>query len=172
MLKSCLCILLLGLCGASGWLKSREFHNRRDHVRDLIMSLKILQSEMSFRKDPLPELLLCGKEFGHGLAADFFHGVGMTMKVSSGCSLEIVWQQQADQVYEGTSVTLEDLRILKDFAKELGQTDLGNQETIFQRTLFLLEKQEQDAEAAIQTKGKMYRALGLSVGALLVIGLI
>ena len=96
----------------------------------------------------------------------------MTMKVSSGCSLEIVWQQQADQVYEGTSVTLEDLRILKDFAKELGQTDLGNQETIFQRTLFLLEKQEQDAEAAIQTKGKMYRALGLSVGALLVIGLI
>ena len=38
--------------------------------------------------------------------------------------------------------------------------------------MFGLEKQEQDAEAAIQTKGKMYRALGLSVGALLVIGLI
>ena len=172
MLKLCLCVLLLSFCGGAGWLKSREFSNRLSHLQDLIAALKTLQSEMTFRKDALPRLLLRGKSLGRDLSGEFFHSTGLALKLSGRSRLEEVWKEQVDLIYGDSSLKKEDRDILKELSGELGQTDLANQAAMFQRTLFLLEKQEKAAEEEKRVKGRMYRALGLAVGALLVIALV
>ena len=172
MLKLCLCMLLLFLCGGAGWLKSREFSNRLSHLQDLIAALKTLQSEMTFRKDSLPRLLLRGKELGRNLAGEFFYSTGLSLKHFGHSRLEEAWRDHVELIYSNSSLKPEDMDILKNLSGELGQTDLASQESMFQRTFFLLEKQEKSAEAKKRVKGRMYRALGLAVGALLVIALV
>ena len=172
MLKLCLCVLLLVLCGGAGLIKAGEFSNRLRHLQDLIAALKALQSEMTFRKDPLPRLLLRGKEWGKDLAGEFFYSIGHSLELLGHSRLEDAWREHVELIYGDSSLKPDDMDILKELSVELGQTDLASQEAMFQRTFFLLEKQEKSADAEKRVKGRMYRALGLAVGALLVIALV
>ncbi len=171
MLKFCLCAVLLFACGAAGWLKGQESANRVNHIRDLLAGLKALESEMRFRRDPLPVLLRRGGLFARGKACELFLLTGE--RICRGArEFETCWQRTVEDVYAETALTAEDREILKGLAAELGKTDLENQGGLFQRTLFLLEKQEKAAEEEKRTKSRMWQALGLAMGALLVIALV
>lgn len=92
-------------------------------------------------------------------------------------------QNQVNSVYEAFVNTFrknkeylcmkkEDINIILDFSKTLGQSDLEGEKRVFNLTLDNLKKQIEKAEQLMDKNVKMYRYLGFSIGAMIVILLI
>ena len=54
MFKGFLCLIIIFSCGGLGILKSQVYSQRLEELRDLKEMIRILQTEMSYLKDPLP----------------------------------------------------------------------------------------------------------------------
>ncbi len=63
----------------------------------------------------------------------------------------------------------EDIDIILDLSKNLGQWDPKGHENIIELTLYNLKKQSDRAEETMIKNMKMYKYLGFSIGAVLVI---
>lgn len=71
-----------------------------------------------------------------------------------------------------TDLTSDDINVIKDFGKTLGQTDLQGQLSKTKLTLEFLDKQIQEAQIDESKNKKMYKTLGVLTGLGLVIILI
>ena len=54
MLKIIICLVLITSCGGAGLLKSQVFSQRVRELNDLRDMLRMLRTEISYMKDPLP----------------------------------------------------------------------------------------------------------------------
>jgi len=172
LFKGILCVLILLAGFGAGKLKAKSFENRVFHLQELVTVLKILESEMKYRLDPLPDLLLRLGSIKDGMAGEFLETAGRYLKVSTGKDSSLCWEEAVETVYQESVLSREDKQILLDLGVELGKTDIVNQEGLFRRTFSMLEVQIEKAAEEKKTKGKMYQSLGTAVGILIVILLI
>ncbi len=66
----------------------------------------------------------------------------------------------------------DDINVILDLSKTLGESDIQGQNSIFSLTISNLKKQIKISEEFMNKNIKMYRYLGFSFGAMLVIALI
>ena len=163
-------ILLAGV--GIGQLKAKTYDNRVYHLQELITTLRVLESEMKYRLDPLPELLLRVSRIKKGMSAELLETAGLLLKDQADRDLSDCWGEAVDTAYRESALNKEDKRIISDLGIELGKTDMESQSGMFQRTFSLLEAQTAEAIEEKKTKGKMYKSLGSAIGALIVILLI
>ncbi|MDD4563886.1 MAG: stage III sporulation protein AB [Eubacteriales bacterium] len=169
LFKLIICIVIL-LAGAGvGQLKAKTYDNRVYHLQELITTLQILESEMKYRLDPLPDLLMRVSEVKKGMSSDLFKTAARLLKEPAAMDLSICWEKAVEIAYCDSALTKEDKRIASALGFELGKTDIGNQYSLFHRTCTLLEVQVTEAIEEKKTKGKMYKSLGTAIGALIVI---
>ncbi len=172
LFKLILCIFIL-LSGAGiGQLKAKTYDNRVYHLQELITTLKVLESEMKYRMDPLPDLLLRVSKIKNGMSAALLDTAGLLLKNQAMRDLSDCWSEAVETAYHESALNKEDKRIITDLGIELGKTDLNSQSGMFQRTFSLLEAQTAEAIEEKKTKGKMYKSLGTAIGVLIVILLI
>lgn len=172
LFKLIICIIIL-LAGAGvGQLKAKTYDNRVYHLQELITTLQILESEMKYRLDPLPDLLIRVSEVKEGISSDLLKTVARLLKEPATLDLSDCWKKAVEIAYCDSAFTKEDKRIASDLGIELGKTDVENQYSLFHRTCTLLEVQVAEAIEEKKTKGKMYKSLGTAIGALIVILLI
>ncbi len=172
LFKSILCIVIL-LAGAGiGRLKAKTFDNRIFHLQELITTLKILESEMKYRLDPLPDLLVRVGGVKEGLSGTLLKTAAELLKDPVSSNFAKCWEKAVESAYRDSALNKEDKRIAADLGIELGKTDLGSQYSMFQRTSTLLEAQAAEAIEDKKTKGKMFKSLGTAIGVLIVILLI
>ncbi len=169
LFKLILCIIILLAGIGIGHLKAKTFDNRLYHLQELITTLKVLESEMKYRLDPMPELLLRVSGIKNGFSAELLKTVGLLLKNHASRDLSDSWKEAVETVYRESALNKEDLRIVTDLGIELGKTDMKSQTGMFQRTFSLLEAQAAEAAADKKTKGKMYKSLGSAMGVLIVI---
>jgi stage III sporulation protein AB len=169
LIKGILCILILlaGIC--IGHLKAKTYENRVYHLQELITALKVLESEMKYRLDPLPDLLLRVSRMKEGMSADLLETAGMLLRDQAERDLPDCWSEAVETAYCESALNKEDRRILTDLGIDLGKTDMESQAAMFQRTFSLLEAQAAEALEEKKTKGKMYKSLGTAMGVLIVI---
>jgi len=168
-IKLIICIIIL-LAGAGvGQIKAKTYDNRVYHLQELITTLKILESEMKYRLDPLPDLLLRVSKVKEGMSSDLLVTAARMLKDQTSLDLSVYWEKAVEIAYCDSALTKEDKSIVSDLGIELGKTDVGNQYSLFHRTCSLLEVQVEEAIEEKKTKGKMYKSLGTAIGALIVI---
>ena len=172
LFKGILCLMILLAGAVAGKLKAKVLDNRVIHLRELITALKVLESEMKYRLDPLPELLIRLGSARESLVNEFFETAGRLLNQRTGRDLSLCWEEAVETVYRESALCKEDRQILIDLGTGLGKTDLVSQEGLFRRTFSILEAQSAKAEEEKKTKGKMYQSLGTAVGILIVILLI
>lgn len=172
LFKGILCILIVLSGIAIGQLKAKSYDNRVYHLNELITTLKVLESEMKYRMDPLPDLLIRVSKIREGMSADLMESAGLLLKSRNAFDLPECWQEAVATAYMESALSKEDKRILTELGIELGKTDLVNQSGMFQRTVAMLEAQASEAAEEKKTKGKMYKSLGAAMGVLIVIVLI
>lgn len=73
--------------------------------------------------------------------------------------------------YEKT-LTKNDIKLLKSFAENLGKTDVNGEISHIEMYIELLNSRVNDAENSINSKSKLYRTMGVSVGLLISIMLL
>jgi stage III sporulation protein AB len=172
LFKGILCILIILAGVAIGQLKAKTYDNRVYHLQELITTLKVLESEMKYRMDPLPDLLIRVSKIKEGMSATLLESAGLLLSSRNAFDLPDCWQEAVETAYMESALNKEDRRILTDLGIELGKTDMTNQSGMFQRTVSLLEAQTAEAAEEKKTKGKMYKSLGAAMGVLIVIVLI
>ncbi len=164
-------IILLSGIGA-GYMAARPYENRVIHLEDLTLVLKIMQSEMEYRSDPLPQLMERVSQRTKGKAGDFLQTVCRLLKEDDRYDFYDSWKQAVLEVYGESAFTEDDRLILSQAGIELGKTDLLNQQAMFSHLFNGLEKQRKEAGEERKTKGRIYRTLGAACGVLAVIVLL
>lgn len=170
MLKGILCLILICGCGGLGILKAQTYKQRLEELTDLQDMLGMIQTEMHYRKDPLPTVFGRISAYKDNRAMELLWDCSLTMKDS--LDIKQCWENSMEYAYQGSSLKKEDLAIVQDLGLQLGKSDIQGQAAMFSMMKTKLEIQIQEALKEKETKGKMYRSLGFSIGIVIAILLI
>lgn len=170
MLKIVLCIVIVLSCGGLGIIKAQAFSGRYKDLNDLKNMIKILETEMSYKKDPLPNAFKRISEYKENRAMELLQIASQYM--AERLEFSLCWDRAIAEVYDRSDLTNEDVMILKDMGLQLGKSDIQGQAAMFSLVNVKLDDQIKEADQAKKTKGKMYKSLGFSIGAVIAIILI
>lgn len=161
-------MLVIVGCGGFGFSLARETQRQEQLLRQLLVSLELMESEICCRLTPLPKLcLLAGK--GGGPLRAFFRALARQLeKGDAPRAEECVERALAEQGNLPVSVK----RILKLLGASLGKFDLSGQQKGLQSAQKACRRELQELERNRELRLRSYRTLGLCAGAALAVLLI
>lgn len=164
MLKILLYLLIIGACGGIGILKAYGYRERVTLLEEFIKMTRTLKAELAYRLDPLPELL---GRIG-GFKGDSAHLVCKTAAQlyveRHGRTAADVWETAVAQVYRGTTLRTEDLRVMTEIGANLGIGSSESQNALLAVQIAELTERLQEARQESATRGKMFTAMGFVLG--------
>lgn len=172
MLKLLGCIIILGASSAAGFIYGESFKKRAVDLNELQRIIYLLQSEIEYINNPIPRAL---REISKKTINPFsliFNDIS-----------ELLFKNEVESVYDAFRIIFnnsnyhlnlnkEDISILFDLSKSLGDSDLSGQRKMFEFTLESIKKQIILAEELMYKNLKVYRYLGVTLGSMVVIMLI
>ncbi len=170
MFKWFLCLILILSCGSLGMMKAQSYSQRLTELSDLKDMIRMLRTEMQYRKDPLPTVFIRIASYKENRSMELLERCIGLMKENM--EFKTCWEKAADLAYRGSCLTETDLAVIKDLGLQLGKSDIQGHAGVFSLTEAKLEAQIQEASEEKKAKGKMYRGLGFSAGILIAVILI
>jgi len=171
-LKTVGMLLILGASTAAGFWYAEGFRKRYAELQEIQRAIYQFQGEIEYTHTPIPEALLKVSEKSK-------EPIGQVLKQIS----NLLEKNEAKDVYEAFKLSFdsnknslclskEDISIVLDMAKVLGDADIEGHKKVFNYTLEKLKGQIKIAEGLAQKNVKMYRYLGVTLGGMTVIMLI
>ena len=163
------CILILVAPTIGGYIYSEGFKKRVIQLNEFERSLTQLENEILFTHTPLTEVFF-------NISKKSKYPINEIFEIAS----DLLMTKNVDDVFEAITKALEckkdvlnlkkeDFDIILDLGKTLGESDIEGQKSVFRLTRENLKKQIQQAENVMKKNVKLYRYLGFSVGAVMVI---
>ncbi|NLX63723.1 MAG: hypothetical protein GX022_02935 [Clostridiaceae bacterium] len=156
-------------CAATGMNMSLRLAERQRALAKLAEILLNLRNQICKLGIPLfMAFENVGRESNGGVWTDIFIECGNVMRQQHIDAGE-AWKKVIKKM--GSSIPLDesDWQVLSDFWELLGKSDRENQESILEMEKENLEMLEKKAKEAMNTKGRLYRNLGVLSGAAAVI---
>lgn len=165
-------IFIIGASTMAGYLMSNTYKKRFQELSEILRCIHILQNEINYTYTPLPEAFInisikCKQPYDK-----FFGCIGEYLYSHEVYSVYEAFSKSFEKNKSNLNVKIEDIDIILDLAKTLGQSDVEGQKKIFSLTVDSLKKQIAAADSLMIKNMKMYRYLGFSMGAAIVIMLI
>ena len=167
IVKYIMLLLILISAGILGKNISNKYIYRLKELQDMKNALNILKNKIKFTYEPLPEIFeYIAKNSTPNISKIFVKSINkMKQKTASKA-----WE---DAVEENTcNLNEEDKNAIKMLSKLLGMTDVEGQISQIDITENFLNNQIQNAEMERQKNEKLYKKLGITIGATIVIILI
>lgn len=172
MLKVINVILVFILCSAFGYIYGESFKRRYNQLQESMRALILLQNGIIFNTVPLPESfreisLKCEEPIK-----------GLLIKVSDDLDegiegdLYSIFKKNYKEISTSFYLEKEDKSIFQDFLKSLGESGVYGQDKIFKLTLENLKVNIDDAYDKAKKNTKLYRYIGICIGAMLSIFLL
>lgn len=155
MIKGVLLLIVFLACMYIGKTISDQYKKRVEELKEMKKSFLSLETKMKYTYEVLPEIFI---EIAKGLKQNIgkiFENASSYMKEKSA---KDAWIEAVDT--SKTSMTKEDLEILKGFGKLLGKTDMEGQVSQIELTNQFLEVQIEKAEKERLKNEKLYKTLG------------
>lgn len=167
MLRLVSIALIFFLCSILGYVYSERFNVRYYQLKDIYKSVILLQNEVVFSSTPLPEAF---KEVGnksrkpinkilYQVSKDLLSGIDMNVY---DCFKRIYINLESEFYLQK-----EDLSIIEDFLKSLGDSGVYGQEKIFNLCVENLKINIDEAFEECKKNTKLYRYLGVCIGAMI-----
>lgn len=172
MFKLIVCAAIIAGCTTIGFTKASVYYDRVKQLQDMIDALKLLETDIRYRREPLPAALVRIGEARQGLAAELFTEVGVMLSGSFCKDPGDCWRMATNDVYAKGCLSDEDKAIITDMGQQIGKSDGSGQESIFLYTGIKLAGQYEKAGYEADLKGKLYKAMGIVIGFVIVIILI
>lgn len=161
-------IIVLG-CTYFGIYFGENFKRRNTQLNQFLKAILILNNEVIYAQSPIPQAL-------SSISSKFNDAIG---KLLEGISNRLI-DEKNDSVYEAYLdeynalkdkffLKEDDERVIEDFFKSLGETAMYGQDKIFKLTIDNLKRNCEVAKEMEVKNVKMYRALGVSIGIMIVI---
>lgn len=162
-------LLILGGAIWSGWRAGRQLERQAACLRELTGALRALRRELAIRLPPLPELLARAAEGTGGPVRDFFRRCAAGARHSEG-EFAQCWSREADSLRG--SLPDRAVETLLRLGRELGRYDWRGDDGLLEVAIEELEACLTQAEERSLRQGRLYRVLGGTAGALLVLVLL
>lgn len=167
MLKIISIALIFLLCSLLGFLYSEKFKMRYYQLKAIYKTITILQNEVVFSNTPLPEAFKevsakCRKPINIILldvSKDLYKGIDGNVY----CCFKRVYKEMQNEFF----LLKEDLSIIEDFLKTLGESGVYGQEKIFNLCLENLRINMDEAFEECKKNTKLYKYLGMCIGAMI-----
>lgn len=172
IIKIILGFLIIGSSTAAGFFYSEGFKLRTDQLNELARSINQFQNELIYTHTALPEILLNISKKSKYPINCIFEKIAFSLGTNEVDTVYSAFEKVFNENKKSLSIESEDINIIFDMAKTLGESDIEGHKRIFQLALNNLKKQIEKSEEAVKKNVKMYRYLGFSIGTTVVIMLI
>ncbi|MFD3157398.1 stage III sporulation protein SpoIIIAB [Haloimpatiens sp. FM7330] len=172
MIKIIGCVIIIFSSTFIGILYGRVCRKRVEELKDLERNIYELKNQMLYTYTSLPEAFYFVFQKSKTFIGKIFLSVS-----------NLLYEGNVKNVYEAFKISIksqknklsineDDINIMLNLAKSLGESDLSGQQAILNLALENIKKQEEEAEYIMKKNVKMYRYLGFTVGCVLAIMLI
>lgn len=155
-----------------GIIYAQSYVYRVKELNEITRCIGQLQNEIVYTHTPLPEALLNISHTGKKPIADIFRKISVELSSNLHDSVYGAFSKIFENSNKNLYLKTEDINIILDLAKSLGESDIDGQVNIFLFTINNLKKIIGEADIAMKKNVKMFRFLGFGVGAMIVIMLI
>jgi stage III sporulation protein AB len=162
------------VCGCGGWgfHKAAVYRQRPLELRHTATMLRVIAADISFARLPLSDALARAASVvpGQGMAAVF--AAAARDLEQPGCTATAALSRQLAHNASHLALTHEDLLILEQLFRTIGQTGRDEQIAHLQAAVVQLEAREQEAVLQRTRYERLYQTMGVLAGVLIVILLI
>ncbi|EDS77917.1 stage III sporulation protein SpoIIIAB [Clostridium massiliodielmoense] len=162
-------ILVLVSSSLLGFIYGENLKKRFFQLEEMEQALYQLKNEIVYTHNSLPDIFMSVGSKGTKPIGDIFKRVS-----------NLLYEHQVESVHEGFKKALSenkkqlnlkkyDIDILLNLSKSLGESDIEGQQNILTLTIRNIKSQLDSAKNVMEKNIKMYRYLGFSFGAILVI---
>lgn len=171
MLKLIGSIVIIAASTLGGFIYAQSFINRVKELNEMERCIYQLQNEIVYTHTPLPEALTNVAAKAKEPIAGIFNKTSQELETNI---YDNVYETFKNAFKENNNLNLknEDINLILDLSKSLGESDITGQINIFSLTMENLKKIIAQAEITMKKNVKMYRYLGFGIGAMIVIMLI
>jgi stage III sporulation protein AB len=156
---------------AAGWLAGRKMADgaeaRLAELAELRVALSALKSNVEFGRKDLPDALMAAAAAGGGEASTIFASAARGIRDRNGTAEEI-WRGSV----AGSNLQGGDKTALSAFAGALGRPDAGFLAEAIDSAIAYVAGEEERAVPVARRDAKMYRSVGVLLGALVCVLLI
>lgn len=168
MMKTAICGAILLLSYLAGYLYTAEYKSRVCHLEGLLERFLRIKTRMGYCLDPLPELFrLVGDE--ESSAARLFWVADREMSRNDGTAFSEIWKEAVEESFSGSTLRVEETECLLGMGKELGSTDLIQQQKTLEHICAQLEQLLERAREEKKKNTRLYRTLFTAGGFMIVI---
>lgn len=165
-------ILIIAASSFIGFIYSRDLSRRPHDLRMLQSMLQMLENEIVYLSDVLPDAFERISRINNAEVAVFFEKAAQNLRKEKCIDAASAWGNAVKENIYKTALNEEDEKILLLFGKLLGSTDIDGQIKNIRLTVQQLGQQEQKAEEFKKKNETLYRNLGILGGIAIILILI
>lgn len=163
------CIFIIFATTLIGFMLGENCRKRSIQLSEFERAVYELENDIVYTYEPLPEALENISQKSIFPISEILHNISLMLQNNDVQGVHEAFVKSFSQKKEYLCLKKEDIDILLDFSKTLGQTDIEGEKKVFALTCQKLKKQINKAETLMDKNVKMYRYLGFSIGAVIII---
>lgn len=164
-------LLVMVGSGGCGWYFAFRAKMRIDILQDLLQAMILLYGDIEYSGDDMYENMDRLSDRSEYFS-DFFQQVALRLRAKTGQSLYQIWKEELGRSWVRERLQREDVRLLEELGKNLGRLDRKTQLHSLQMWRKRLEGNLSIAREEYGNKAKLFRVLGITVGAFLAVLLV
>ena len=165
-------IIIVLLSSYIGYLYGEGFKNRLIQLRELKRALIDFENDIVYAQTPLPESIDRIGEKAKSPIKEFLGDISKKLKNNEVNNVYIAFYESINEHKKNMNLKSKDFDILLDLSKSLGETNVEGQVKIFNLAKEKLDYELSIAEEECNKNTKVYRYLGVGVGAMIAVFLI
>jgi stage III sporulation protein AB len=172
VLKLSLSICIFLLSSYIGFVYGETFRKRQNQLKEILKALTILENDVMYGTTPLPEAL---NNLSHKVCkplSNFLEAIANRLIKGD---VESVYQGMLEEfglLEKEFYLNEDDKKVMGDFFKSLGESGVYGQEKIFILAIEGIKMNLKDADESAKKNIKLYRYLGVCLGAMIIIFII
>jgi stage III sporulation protein AB len=172
VLKITAVIIIFLSCTYIGFYYGESFKKRSRQLNSILKSVLFLNNEVMYTNTPLPEALKYISLKVESPVNYVLSNVSDKLLKSESTSVYEAFEKEYKKNKSEFYLQDEDKRIVKDFLRSLGESGVYGQDKLFNLTIENMKLNCKSAEELAKKNIKMYRVLGICIGAMISIFLI
>ena len=147
-----------------GLLKAMQFETRVSELDNIIDSINVLETEVVYYQNPLPEALRRSSCRSKGNINSVYEEIAIELDKKNGENLDYIWETKVRLKLANLPLVKEDIGIIADFGRELGLGNVEEQSKYFNYIKLLLRQQRDIAYDLMVKNSGLYKRLGILLG--------
>lgn len=167
MLKMIAIIIIFLSSTYIGFYYGESFKKRSKQLNSILKSVMFLNNEVMYSNTPLPEALKYISLKVDKPISSILSSTASRLEDGESTSVYDAFKDEYLKFGQDLNLNHEDRGIIKDFLKGLGESGVYGQDKLFNLTIENMKINCKAAEELAKKNSKMYRAIGVCVGAMI-----